>query len=309
VLFAPCTHAQAFPAKPIRLIVPFPAGGVLDVFARITAQRLGEQLGQQVVVDNRAGASGIIGTELAARSAPDGYTLLMGSAGPLTINPGLYSKLPYATERDFIPVTLVGAGPVLIGVHPSLPVREVRDLVVLARQRPGQLAYASAGSGSTSHLSTELFRRLAGVDVLHVPYKGSAAAVAELIGGQVSLMIENIPVFTPHMKSARVRVLAVAAQRRFPTLPEIPTAAQSGLSDYEAAGWWGVMAPIGTPRDIVARLHKEIAAVIGVPEVRDRLLAQGAEPSGLGGAEFADFVRRETAKWTMVIRESGARVE
>jgi tripartite-type tricarboxylate transporter receptor subunit TctC len=308
-MFAPCVHAQAFPAKPIRLIVPFPAGGVLDVFARITAQRLGEQIGQQVVVDNRAGASGIIGTELAARAAPDGYTLLMGSAGPLTINPGLYSKLPYATERDFVPVTLVGTGPVLIATHPSLPVRSVRDLVSLARQRPGQLAYASAGSGSTSHLATELFRRMAGADVLHVPYKGAASAVSELIGGQVSLMIENIPVFTPHMKSGRVRVLAVAAQRRFPSLPEVPTAAQSGLANYDAAGWWGVMAPIGTPRDIVASLHKEIAAVIGVPEVRDRLLAQGAEPAGLGGAEFADFIRRETAKWMKVIRESGARVE
>ena len=305
----PIAHAQPFPSKPIRLIVSFPAGGVLDVFARITAQRLGEQLGQQVVVDNRAGASGIIGTELAAKAPPDGYTLLMGSAGPLAINPGLYSKLPYATERDFVPVTLIGTGPVLIGVHPSLPVRSVRDLVALARQRPGQLVYASAGSGSTSHLATEHFRRTAGVDMLHVPYKGSGPAVTELVGGQVSMMIENIPIFTPHMANGRIRVRAVGAARRCPTLPEIPTAAESGLAGYDAAGWWGVMAPAATPREIVARLHTELSAVVKVPDVRDRLLSQGAEPSGLGGTAFADFIRGESAKWLKTIRESGARVE
>jgi tripartite-type tricarboxylate transporter receptor subunit TctC len=302
-------HAQTYPSKPIRLVVPFPAGGVLDVFARITALRLGEQIGQQVVVDNRAGASGIIGTELAAKAPPDGYTLLMGSAGPLTINPGLYSKLPYATERDFTPVALVGTGPVLIAVHPSLPVRSVRELIALARQRPGQLTYASAGSGSTAHLATEHFRRTAGVDMLHVPYKGSGPAMAELVGGQVSLMIENIPVFTPHMTSGRIRVLAVGAARRFPTLPEIPTAAESGLAGYDAAGWWGVMAPAATPKEIIARLHAEISAVVKLPDVRDRLLGQGAEPSGLGGTAFADFIRGESAKWAKTIRESGARVD
>ncbi len=301
--------ASGYPGRPIRLVAPFPAGGVLDFFARITAQKLSERMGQQVVVENRAGAAGIIGFEYVAKSAPDGYTLVDGSAGTIGINPSLYAKLPFDVNRDFVGVTLIGTGPVLIAVHPSLPAQSLRELITLAKARPGELNYASAGSGTTAHLSTELLGLLAGVKLTHVPYKGSGPAVAAFVGGEVGVYVENIPVFIPHLQTGRVRALAVSGESRFPTLPKIPTAAESGLKGYDAAGWWGIFVPAATPKEVIARLHAEIAAVVAMPDVRERMLEQGAVPSGAGGEKFAAFVRAEQAKWARVVKESGARVE
>lgn len=311
VLFisAATVDAQTYPVKPIRLVAPFPAGGVLDVFARISAQKMSERMGQQVVVDNRAGAAGIIGCEYVAKSAPDGYTLLMGSAGTVGINPFLYNKLPYDPVRDFTGVALIGTGPVLIAVHPSVPARSIGELIALAKAKPGELNYGTAGSGTTSHLSTELLRLLAGIRLTHVPYKGSGPAVAAFVGGEVGVYVENIPVFVPHMQSGRVRALGVSGERRFPSLPDVPTVTEGGLKGYDAAGWWGVFAPAATPKDVVARLHSEISAIVALPDVRERMQAQGAVPSGIGDEKFAAFVRAEQTKWSRVVKESGARVE
>jgi tripartite-type tricarboxylate transporter receptor subunit TctC len=301
--------ATAYPSKTIRLVAPFPAGGVLDLFARITAQKMSERMGRQVIVDNRAGASGIIGFEYVARSAPDGYTLVVGSAGTMGINPSLYAKLPFDVNRDFVGVALIGMGPVLVAVHPTVPAKSIRELIALAKARPGELNFGSAGNGTTAHLSTELFALLAGVKLTHVPYKGSAPAVAGFVGGEVGLYIENIPVFVPYLENGRVRALGVSGEKRFPTLPRIPTVAEGGLKGYDAAGWWGVLAPSGTPKEIVARLHSEIAAIVAANDVRERMLASGALPSGIGGEQFAAFVRAEQVKWARAVKESGARVE
>ena len=302
-------QASGYPAKPIRLVAPFPAGGVLDFFARITAQKMSERMGQQVVVENRAGASGIIGFEHVAKSAPDGYTLVVGSAGTMGINPSLYAKLPFDVNQDFVGVTLIATGPVLVAVHPSLPAKSVRELIALAKAQPGVLNYASAGSGTTAHLSSELFNLLADIKLTHVPYKGSGPAAAAFVGGEVGVYIENIPVFIPYLQSGRVRALGVSGETRFPTLPQIPTVAEGGLKGYDAAGWWGIFAPAGTPKEVVARLNAEIAAVVAMPDVRERMLEQGALPSGAGGEKFAAFVRAEQAKWGRVVKASGARVE
>jgi tripartite-type tricarboxylate transporter receptor subunit TctC len=301
--------AASYPSKPVRLVAPFPAGGVLDLFARITAQKMTDRMGQQVIVDNRAGAAGIIGFEYVAKSAPDGYTLVVGSAGTIGINPSLYSKLPFDVNRDFVPVALIGTGPVLVAVHPSLPVKSIRELIALAKARPGELNYASAGSGTTAHLSSELFALLAGIKLTHVPYKGSGPAAAAFVGGEVGIYMENIPVFVPHIQSGRVRALGVSGEKRFPTLPDVPTVGEGGLKGYDAAGWWGVFAPAGTPKDIVARLQAEIAAIVGLPDVRERMLAQGALPSGIADEKFAAFIRAEQTKWARVVKESGARVD
>lgn len=300
---------SGYPGKPIRLVAPFPAGGVLDFFARITAQKMSERMGQQVVVENRAGAAGIIGFEYVAKSAPDGYTLLVGSAGTIGINPSLYAKLPFDVNRDFIGVALIATGPVMIAVHPSLPAKSVRELIALARMRPGALNYATAGSGTTSHLSTELFGLLAGIKLTHVPYKGSGPAAAAFVGGEVGVYIENIPVFIPYLQSGRLRALGVSGETRFPTLPQIPTVTEGGQKGYDAAGWWGIFVPAGTPKDVVGRLHTEVAAIVELPDVRERMLEQGAIPSGIGGEKFAAFVRAEQLKWGKVVRASGARVD
>jgi tripartite-type tricarboxylate transporter receptor subunit TctC len=302
-------QAASYPTRPIRLVAPFPAGGVLDFFSRITAQKMSERMGQQVVVENRAGAAGIIGFEYVAKSAPDGYTLVVGSAGTIGINPSLYAKLPFDVNRDFAGVTLIATGPVMIAVHPSLPAKSVGELIALARSRPGALNYASAGSGTTAHLSSELFALLAGVKLTHVPYKGSGPAAAAFVGGEVGIYIENIPVFIPYLQAKRVRALAVSGESRFPTLPDIPTAAEGGLKGYDAAGWWGIFVPAATPKEVVARLHSEISAVAAMPDVRERMLEQGGVPSGIGGEKFAAFVRADQTRWARVVKESGARVE
>ncbi len=298
-----------YPNKPIRLVVPFPAGGVVDFFARLVAQKMSERMGQPVVVDNRAGAAGIIGFEHVAKAAPDGYTLVMGSTGTAAINPALYRKLPYDVKRDFVAATLIGTGPVLIAVHPSVPAKSIRELIALAKAKPGQLNYGSAGSGSTSHLSAELFQLMAGVKLAHIPYKGSAPGITALVAGEISVYIENVPVFIPHLQTGRIRALGVSGDVRYPALPDVPTVAEGGLKGYDAAGWWGLFAPAGTPKGVLDRLHTEISAIVALSDVRERMVAQGALPSDIGGEQLAAFLAAEQMKWARVVQESGARID
>ena len=301
--------AQSYPVKPIRIIVPFPAGGGTDIAARIAGTRLSEALGQPVVVDNRAGAAGIIGTELAAKSAGDGYTLLMGSNGPLAINPGLQSKLPYDPLRDFAPVALVTIMPFLMVVHPALPVKSVRELIVLAKARPGQLNYASPGSGSTTHLATELFKAMAGLNIVHVPYKGVAPASTDLISGQVQMMSGDLSTLMPHVKSGRMRPLAVTGAKRSTLLLDMPTVSEIGVPGYEASGWFGVLAPAGTAQDIIKRLNEEIVKGLAASDVRQRLAGLGGEVAGGSPEQFGTHLRQEIAKWGKLIRALGLKPE
>ena len=300
---------QPYPTRSIRLVVPFAAGGGTDIVARTVGQKLGEQLGQQVVVDNRAGAAGVIGTELAAKSAADGYTLLMGSNGPLAINPGLHSKLPYDPLRDFAPVALVTKMPFLMVVHPALPVKSVRKLIALAKSRPGQLNYASPGSGSTTHLATELFKAMAGLNIVHVPYKGVAPASTDLISGQVQLLSGDLSTLMPHVRSGKMKALAVTSAKRSTLVPDLPTVSESGVPGYEVSGWFGVLAPAGTPREIVVRLNAEIVKGLGSGDVRERLAALGGEVAGGTPEQFADHLRGEIAKWGKLITAIGLKAE
>ncbi len=296
---------QPYPTHAIRLVVPFAPGGGTDIVARTVGQKLGESLGQQVVVDNRAGAAGIIGTELVARSAADGYTLLMGSNGPLAINPTYYAKLPYDPLKDFAPVALVTTMPFVMVVHPSLPVKSVRDLVALAKARPGQLNFASPGNGSTNHLSGELLKIMAGINIVHIPYKGVALSAADLISGQVQLLSGDLSTLMPHVRSGKMKALAVTSAKRSTLVPKLPTVSESGVPGYEVSGWFGVLAPAGTPREIVARLNAEILKGLGSGDVRERLAALGGEVAGGTPEQFADHLRGEIAKWGKLITSIG----
>jgi len=255
---SPVAAAQNYPTKPIRLVVPFPAGGTTDILARAAAQKLSEALGQQVVVDNRPGAGGNIGADIVAKSAPDGYTLLMGTVGTHAINPSLYTKMPYDHFKDFVPVVLVAGVPNVLVVTPSLPVNSVQDLIKLAKEKPGQINFASSGSGTSIHLSGELFKTMTGVEMTHVPYKGSSPALTDLMGGQVQLMFDNLPSALPQIKGGKLRAIAVTSTKRAPALPDIPTMAESGLPGFEASSWFGVLAPAGTPPAVVTRINTEI---------------------------------------------------
>jgi len=297
--------AQTYPTKPVRFIVPFAAGGGSDLVARTVAQKLTEALGQTVVVDNRTGAAGSIGAELAAKSPPDGHTLLLGSNGPLAINPHLYPKLPYDAVRDFAPVALVTVMPFLFVTHPALPVRSVKDLIALAKSRPGQLNYGSPGNGSTTHLANELLKSMTGISVTHVPYKGVAPAATDLISGQTQMMSGDFSTLLPHVKSGRMHALAVTSERRSSLLPGMPTIAESGVPGYEASGWFGVLVPAGTPATIVERLNNTIAKGLAAADARERLGALGGEVASGSPEQFAAHVRRESAKWGKVIRAIG----
>jgi tripartite-type tricarboxylate transporter receptor subunit TctC len=308
-LAAGAAHAQSYPAKAIRIIVPFPAGGGTDIVARIVGLKLGESLGQTIIVDNRAGAGGTIGTDLAAKSANDGYTLLLGSNGPLAINPTYYQKLPYDPLKDFAPVALVTLMPFVLVVHPALPVRSMRELLALARSRPGQLNYASAGNGSTTHLATELLKRTASVNVVHVPYKGVAPAATDLMSGQVQLMSGDLHTLMPFVKAGKMRALAVTGAARSTLVPGLPTIAESGVPGFEAGGWFGILAPGGTPRDIVARLNAEIVRGLAGADMRERLAALGGERAGGGPEQFAVHLRQEIAKWGQLVRSLGLQAE
>lgn len=301
--------AQNYPTKPIRLIVPFPAGGVADFLARTIAQKLTERLGQQVVVDNRPGAGGNIGMEMAARAAPDGYTLATGSAGNLAINPTLYSKLPYDAIKDFAPISMGASFPNILVVHPSVPAKSIKELIVLAKSEQGQLNYASAGVGTPNHLAAELFKSMAGVNMVHVPYKGAPPAVYDLVGGQVSLMFSPLPLALPHIKTGRLRALGVTSTNRLAGLREVPTVAESGLPGYEAIAWNGIVAPAATPKEIITKLNAEIVRILNMSDVKERISADGSVPMSSTPEEFAAFVKTELVKWGKVIKASGARAD
>ena len=301
--------AQTYPTKPIRLVVPFPAGGTTDILAREVGQTLSASLGQPVVIDNRPGAAGNIGSELVAKSAPDGYTLLMGTVGTHAINPSLYARLPYDHVADFAPVILVARVPNVLEVTPSLPVYSVADLIKLAKQSPGRINFASSGSGTSIHLSGELFKTMAGVDMTHVPYKGSAPALTDLIGGQVQVMFDNLPSSLPQIKAGKLRAIAVTSTQRAPALPDVPTIAESGLPGFEATSWFGVVAPAGTPPAIVARLNADVNQWLQTPDAKEKLLAQGAAAAGGSPEQFAAYIRAETEKWAKVVKASGAKVD
>ena len=301
--------AQNFPSRPLRLIVPFPAGGGSDVIGRILAQKLTDRFAQQVVVDNRAGAGGSIGTEAAVRSAPDGHTMVLASTSEIAINPVLYSKLNYDTVRDLTPVMLIASTPMVVIVHPSLPVRSVRELIALATAQPGAINVASAGNGTITHLAGELFRGLATLTWTHVPYKGAPPALTDLASGQVQLMFSSLPAAMAFIKINRVKPLAVSTRTRVAALPEVPTAMESGVPDYEVEYWYGTFVPAATPKDLVARLGDEIAQTLKLADVMANLANQGAVPGRLTQPEFAEFVRTEAAKWGKVVKASGARAD
>ncbi len=302
------SRAQSYPGKPIRLIVPFPAGGSGDIFARLIAVRLTENLGEQVVVDNRGGAGGNIGYEVAARAAPDGYTMLFASA-PLAINVSLYRKLAFDPLKDFTAVSLLAKTPNILTVHPSLPVKSVKELLALAKSRPGQVNYASGGSGTTHHLTAELLKTMARIDLVHVPYKGSAPAIIAVLSGEVPLMIAPALLVLPHVKTGKLRALAITSAQRAAALMDLPTMGESGLPGYEASQWYGVMVPVGTPAGIVTRLNSEVVRIVQTPEMHARLVADAAISVGSTPRQFATYVRSEIVKWEKVVKFSGARVD
>src|SRR5215213_5048448 len=307
-LAAPAGAQAPYPQKPIRMVVPFPPGGGTDILARLFGQKMSETLGQQVIVDNRGGAGGTVGTDIAAKAPPDGYTLILVSASH-AINPGLYGKLPYDSINDFAPITQLATSPGILVVNPSLPVKSVKDLIALARAKPGQINYASAGSGTPPHLAGELFKVMAKIDMVHVPYKGNAPAFTDVIGGQVSLIFPTMPSAMPFIKSGKLRPIAVTSAKRSPVAPDIPTIAESGLAGYEATSWYGILAPARTPPQIVARLHEVLVSVIGAPDMKDKLAAQGLDPVGNTPQQFAAVIKSEIAKWTKVVKASGAKPE
>jgi tripartite-type tricarboxylate transporter receptor subunit TctC len=298
----------AYPERPVRVIVTFPAGGGTDIVARMVFQKVAERSGATFVIDNRGGAGGTIGTDLAAKSPADGYTLVVVS-GSHTINPSLYKKLPYDTVRDFAPVTMLVTGPGLLVVHPSLPARTVRQLIALAKERPGQMLYASAGNGTPPHLAAELFKHMTGTNIVHIPYKGNAQAMTDLIAGQVSLSFPTIPSALPHVQAGKLRALGVTSARRSSALPEVPAIAEAGVPGYEGSAWYGVLAPAGTPQGIIGRWQNELHNTLRLPELRDKLIAQGLEPVANTSAEFAAIIALEITKWSKVVAASGAKVE
>jgi tripartite-type tricarboxylate transporter receptor subunit TctC len=309
VLFPLAAFAQTYPDKPIRVIVPVPAGGTPDVVARMVAPGLSGLLGQQLVIDNRGGAGGLIGAEMAAKAVPDGYTLFFSSPGSLTILPHLQKHVNYDTLRDFAPVSLVSTGPFLLITHPSVPVKSVKELLALAKAEPGKLNYASAGNGAANHLAMELFKSMAGVNLTHVPYKGAPQAVTDLIGGSVNLMFNSIPPALQHIKAGRLRMLAVSSAKRSPQLPDVPTIGEAGVPGYESITWFGLLAPAKTPPAIIARLHAELVKVVRAPEMRVQLEVQGYDPVGGSAAEFTAFIRAESEKYAKVVKLSGAKVD
>ena len=297
--------AQEYPTRPVRYVVPFTAGGGGDIIIREVAQRLTARLGQTVIVDNRAGAGGSLGTEVVARAAPDGYTLLMANVAPMAINVSVYKKLNYDPLKDFAPVTLLASFPNILVLHPSLPARTLPQLIVLARAKPGQLTYASAGAGSTTHLAAEFFKSRAQVDLIHVPYKGGGAALIDLVAGQVTLYFSSMPAALPMVRTGRLRALGVTGLARSIAAPEVPTIAESGFPGFEAVTWIGAVAPAGTPPAIVARLNKELVEIMQAADMREKMIAQGAEPLTNTPEQFAAYIKSEIGKWAAVVRQAG----
>ncbi len=311
LLCAACTAAlaQSYPSKPIRMIVPFPPGGATDIIGRLAAQKLAESMGQQFVVDNRGGAGGTIGTEIAAKAVPDGYVLITGTSSTHSIAPGLYPKLPYDPVKDFAPISLLCTATILLATHPSVPARNVKELIALAKARPDQLSFASTGNGGISHLIGEQFKSMTGVQLVHVPYKGDSPALIDLAAGQVSIMFGTAVAFIPYVKSGKLKALAVTNPARSPIMPDVPTVNESGLKGFEAVQWFGLFAPAGTPKEIVTRLHAETVKFLRLPDVREKMTGLGTDVVGNTPEAFAAFQKAEIAMWAKIIRQSGARVE
>ena len=305
VLATGAAPAQAYPVKPVRLICPSVPGGTTDLVARVVAQKLSEDLRQQVIVDNRGGASGVIGTETAARSAPDGYTLLLGTMSTHAVNPAFSKHMPYDPVRDFAPVSNVVSAPQLLAVHPSVPAATARDFIALAKGQPGKLMYSSSGVGSTPHMAFEMFKMMAGIDLVGVQYKGSGPAITDLAGGQVQAIMTGILALTPHIKSGRLRALAVTSPKRNVVLPDLPTIAESGVPGFDIRVWFGVFLPAGAPKPIVALLNQRIAKLAALPEVRQRFVNEGADPAPNSPEELAALVRSDLARWTKVVKVAG----
>jgi tripartite-type tricarboxylate transporter receptor subunit TctC len=308
-MYAASTQAQSYPAKPIRLVVGFTAGGASDITARIVGQKLTEHFGQPVIIDNRPGASGTIAGGIVAKSAPDGYTLLAGATSILAINPGLYAKLDYDTLRDFAPVSQTVSMPQLLVVHPSVKAATLKELLALAKAKPGELNYSSSGTGSSSHLAMELLKYMTGINVVHVPFKGSGQAMPNLLAGQVQLVFDPMPSSLPHVKSGRLRAIAISTATRSPAIPDLPTVAQAGVPGYESSLWYGVLLPARTQPAIVARLNEAINAILKEPDVSERFAGLGAEPRGGTSAEFGKYIGEEILKWGKVIKAVGIRAE
>ncbi len=302
-------RAQDYPRKPLRLIVPFAPGGGNDTVARAIAQHLGARLGQPVIVDNRAGAGGVVGAELAAKSPADGYTLFLGGVGSHAVNPNLHARLPYDPVGDFAPITLIASAPSVLVVHPAVPANSIAEFTALAKANPGKLNYASNGNGSSAQLAAVLYESMAGVAMVHVPYKGLAPALVDLLGGEVQAMFSSVVAIVPHIRAGRLRALAVTGRRRTPLLPEVPTLAESGLPGYEAGSWYGILAPAGTPREIISKLHGEMVHALAQPEVRGRLAGEGAEVIGSTPEEFAAHIKSELARMGRLVRGAGIRLE
>jgi tripartite-type tricarboxylate transporter receptor subunit TctC len=302
-------HAQSYPNKTIRMIVPFPAGGATDIVARLVAQKLGDAVGQQVIVDNRGGAAGTIGSDLAAKSPPDGYTILIGTSSTHAIAQSLYAKLPYDSIKDFTPVIGIATATIVLSMHPSVPAKTVRELIVLAKAKPDALSFASSGSGGVSHLVGEMFKAQAGVQMLHIPYKGDAPALADLVGGQVSLEFGTALSFLPYIQSGRLKALAVTSLKRSQVMPDVPTVAESGLKGFEALQWFGVFAPAGTRAEVVTRLNTEIVKILQTADMRERLTKLASEVMADSPEQFAAFQKAEIAKWARVVKDSGARID
>ena len=309
LMAAALTHAQSFPVKPVRVITPFTAGSAIDTLARVVGQKLGDTWGQQVVIDNRIGANGIIGTEAAAKAPADGYTVYLGNISTLAVNPHLYLKLPYDALRDFAPVTLAATIPVVLVVHPSLPVKSVRELIALAKAHPGQLNYASGGTGSAQHLPMEMLRVETGMNIVHVPYKGLGPAFSDVLGGQVPMMFTGVSNVVPYMKTGRLRVLAIGSPKRSATLPEVPTVAEAGVPGFDFDSWTGYLVPVGTPRELIVKLHADITRTLAAPEVRDKLVTLGFDLIGGTPEAFGALIRNDIARFGKLIKAAGIKAE
>jgi tripartite-type tricarboxylate transporter receptor subunit TctC len=301
--------AQGYPERPIRMLVGFPPGGGVDIAARLMAVEMQKTLGQPITVENRSGAAGNIATDAAAKAAPDGYTLLMGNTGSLSINPALYPKLAFDVQRDLAPVGLVSTSPLVVLVHPSQPAKTLAELIAQGKKDKGRISYGTGGAGSISHLAFELLKAQTGADMVHVPYRGGAPAITDLLAGQLQVVVEGVPIAAPFLSSQKLRALAVTSPKRSPALPEVPTAAEAGFPDFTATAWYGIAVPAGTPAPIVAKLNAAINTALRDPGLREKLAQQGSEPAGGTPAQFGDFLHKELARWANAVKVSGAKID
>ena len=309
VMLCGSAMAQTYPSRPVKIVVPFPAGGSNDIVARVLAQKLTERNGQSFYVENRGGAGGNIGAEAVASSEPDGYTLLLTAPPPLTINAALYKDMRYDSSSTFAPVALIASVPIVLAVHPSLGINSVQELIARAKAKPGTIFFGSSGNGSTNHLAGELLKSMTGIDIVHVPYKGAAPAMNDLVAGHIPMMFDNIPAVLPQVRAKTINAIAVAGSRRASALPDVPTVAESGVPGFEASAWFGLVAPAKTPAPILAKLESDVESILKMPDVQKRFDELGAEPGAVSGADFGKFLANETTKWTKIIRESGAKVD